>query len=118
HLSSPRLLLADAGDGTLEVYVHSGVGERAYDHLALKVNNETRVSRNHTHALIERVPAGGAFLTLEAREGDTLYRYNALVLPDPASTGYLVAPFVDGKETNRETISLPWTKLIEGTSTE
>ena len=114
HIQAPKLTLGPTDTlGMFEVYVHSAVGERQYDSLVLRVDNVTVQSRNATYALIHRIPAGEAFLTVQATLGENVFALNALVVANTTSKKMEVVTFQGGKEAERKEVELPWNKLME-----
>lgn len=79
-LYTPKVVLDLMDDDRLQVFVHSQFGERAYDRLVLRVDNETVAAENHTHALVTKLDATGFFLEVEAvADEESVFTFDARI---------------------------------------
>lgn len=84
NLLAPKLIVDVDVDGTPLVYVHSAFGERAYDVIEVRVDNETRGAEHYAYSLEEKLDSHDFFLEVDVRAGESRFDFAGRVVLDLA----------------------------------
>lgn len=117
NLAAPKVVVAPRDDGTLTLFVHSAFGERMYDFIEVRIDNETRGNRTRAFSWEAEVPEDGFFLEVVAGSGAQLYEIRARVDVAPDGEKALVA-FHDAAGSGDDwseprSYALPFERILE-----
>ncbi|HUR69988.1 MAG TPA: hypothetical protein VM370_12140 [Candidatus Thermoplasmatota archaeon] len=114
NLAAPKLVVAPRPDGNATLFIHSAFGERAYDWVTLRIDNETRLNRTASFS-VEEVLAPGFYLEAEAGLGEVVYtlrgRFDVFVPEDHVSVSLVDHDGAWPREA--ESQRLPFEHLLE-----
>lgn len=112
-LGNPKILVDRDATNATRIYVHSAFGERAYDRIALEIDNVTVAEQNDTYALVYRTADQDFHLRLEVESDGAVFAVEALVRPGDDGEDALVAVLADDGYEDLRPVGLPWEKLVE-----
>jgi hypothetical protein len=113
-LAAPKLVVAARPDGNATVFVHSAFGERAYEWIAITVDNQTMVNRTSAFS-VETSLTTGFYLEVAAQAGDEVYVLRARVdvfAPEERASVSLVDPQGEWPK-EAESFGLPFERLLD-----
>lgn len=114
NLAAPKLVVHPRLDGNVTVYLHSAFGERFYDWLALRLDNETVANESSRYSLEHVTPLRGFYVEAAGESGDQLYEVRARIDVDAAEERAFVS-FLDAKGvwTDARGYGLPFGTILE-----
>lgn len=119
NLAAPKLVLQPRSDGSVIVFVHSAFGERVYDWIALRADNETIDNRTSAFSLEEIVNRSGFYLDATAGTQTQMYTLRARIDVDIAEERALVAfHHDDGEWDDAQSFGLPFERPMSRRASE
>lgn len=114
NIAAPKLLVQPREDGNVTLFVHSAFGERAYDWIALSIDNASVANRTDAFSLEEQVASLGFYAEVEAGANDQVYLARVRVDVVPEDERALVS-FLDeqGKWSDPRPYALPFGTILE-----
>lgn len=114
NLAAPKVVVALDPDNVPTVYVHSAFGERMYEWIEVRVDNETIGNRSNVFSWESSVASHSFFLEVFAESGTQLYEVRALIEIQPTDQQAEIS-FLQGSSRWSEprSFGLPFERIME-----
>lgn len=113
NLGAPKLHIAARPDGNLTLFVHGAFGDRLYEWIHVRIDNETLVNRSASFS-VEESRAPGFYVDASAELSDEVYVLRARIDHEPAPERLAVSLVgIDGEWAQAERFGLPFERLLE-----
>lgn len=114
NLAAPKLLVQARPDGNVTLFVHSAFGERAYEWLALRIDNGTTVNRTQSFSLEEQTGARGFYVEVAGGTIEQLYESRVRIDIVPDGERAMVAVLdAEGEWTEPRRYDMPYSVILE-----
>lgn len=115
NLVAPKVVVDALPNGNWTVFVHSSFGERRYESIEVRIDNETVSARTQAFSVEHDIETAPFFLEVRVVASASTYQYRALVAPaGEESTGAeLVTVSLDGKWGDARRVGLPYQEILE-----
>jgi len=119
NLAAPKLVLQARSDGAIIVFVHSAFGERLYEWISLRADNETVNNRTESFSLEEVVDRSGFYLDAKAATAREVYSLRGRVDVDLATARAAVAFHDDDGDWDApQNFALPFERVLTRRASE
>jgi hypothetical protein len=111
----PKVVVDRLGEGPVTIFVHSAFGDRRYDSIVLRIDNETVASRTNAFSLEFEVDRPNFFLDVSAESGTSSFTLVATFAPSVDRPDRLDVSLRDKTEEWSEprAYSLPYERILE-----